>query len=163
MVPSMCTLWLVVYAWELLLVDIVLPMGLETPSAPSVHSLTPPFGTPWSVQWLAVSICLCICQALLEPLRRPLYQALVSMHFLASTVVFLWPWITDTRDTSVLYRQFASASPPPQGSHSPSPHLPQQARYADSWFLCCILLQQPGSPSPSSTSRHSPCLYVSTS
>jgi hypothetical protein len=34
-----------------------------------------------------VSICLCICQALAEPLRRQLYQAPVSMHFLASTIV----------------------------------------------------------------------------
>jgi hypothetical protein len=71
--------------WELWLVDIVVfPMGLQTPSAPSVLSLTPPLGTQWSVQWLAVSICLCICSALAEPLRRQLYQAPVSMHLLAS-------------------------------------------------------------------------------
>ena len=45
--------------WQLSLVDIVvLPMGLRIPSAPSVLSLTPPFGTPWSVQWLVASICL---------------------------------------------------------------------------------------------------------
>ena len=30
-------------------------MGLQTLSAPSVLSLTPPSGTPCSVQWLAVS------------------------------------------------------------------------------------------------------------
>ncbi|KRX11800.1 hypothetical protein T07_8521 [Trichinella nelsoni] len=53
-------------------------MGLQTPSAPSVLSLTPPLGTPHSVQWLA---------ALAEPLRRQLYQAAVSKHFLASTIV----------------------------------------------------------------------------
>ena len=39
-----------------------------------------------------VSIHLWICQALAEPLRRQLYQASVSMHFLASTIV---PWFGD--------------------------------------------------------------------
>jgi hypothetical protein len=58
---------------------VLLPMVLQTPSAPSVLSLTPPLGTPHSVQWLAASICLCICQ---------LYQTPVSMHFLESTIVF---------------------------------------------------------------------------
>jgi hypothetical protein len=58
-----------------LVVDIVvLPMGLQTPSAPLVLSLTPPLGTPCSIQWLAVSIHLYICQALAEPLRRQLYH-----------------------------------------------------------------------------------------
>jgi hypothetical protein len=69
--------------WELLgvwSVDIVvLPMGLQTPSAPSVLSLTPSLGTPCSVQWLAVSICLCTCQDLGGPLRRQLYQIPVSI------------------------------------------------------------------------------------
>jgi hypothetical protein len=60
---------------------------LQIPSAPSVLSLTPPLGSLCSVQWLAVSICLCICQALAEPLRRQLYQAPLSIHFLASTIV----------------------------------------------------------------------------
>jgi hypothetical protein len=47
------------------LVDTVAPfMGLQTPSAPSVPSPTPPSWTPCSVQWLPVSIRLCICQAL---------------------------------------------------------------------------------------------------
>ena len=73
--------------WEVWLVDIVvLPMGLQTPSAPSVLSLTPPLGTLWSVQWLADSILLCICQALEEALRRQLYPVPVSMCFLASTI-----------------------------------------------------------------------------
>jgi hypothetical protein len=66
---------------------VVLPMGLQTSSAPSVFSLTPPLGTQCSVQWLAVSIRLCVCQALAGPLRRQLYQASISMHFLASTIV----------------------------------------------------------------------------
>jgi hypothetical protein len=60
--------------------------GLQTPSAPLVLSLIPPLENPWSVQWLAASI-LCICQALTEHLRRELYQAPVSKHLLASTIV----------------------------------------------------------------------------
>jgi hypothetical protein len=63
---------------------IVLPMGLQTPSAISVPSLTPPLGTQSLFQWLAASICLC---ALAEPLRRQLYQAPISKHLLASTIV----------------------------------------------------------------------------
>jgi hypothetical protein len=89
--PSMCTCWLCFSPWELWgvwLIDIVvLPMELQTPLAPSVLSLTPLLGTPCSVQWLAASICLCICQALAELLRRQLYQASVSKHFLASSIV----------------------------------------------------------------------------
>jgi hypothetical protein len=70
------------------LVDsVATPMGLQTPSAPSVLSPTPPSLTPCSVQWLAASLHLCICQALAEPLRRQLYQAPVSKHLLASTIV----------------------------------------------------------------------------
>ena len=42
---------------------------------------------PSSVQWLTSSIHLCICQALAEPLRREIYQAPLSKHFLASTLV----------------------------------------------------------------------------
>ena len=61
-------------------------MGLHTPSALSVPSLSPPSGTLGSVQWLAKSIHLCICQALAEPLRRQVYQAPVSKHLLASTI-----------------------------------------------------------------------------
>jgi len=62
-------------------------MGMQTISALSVLSLTPPLGILFLVQWRAVSIHLCICQALAEPLRRQLYQAFVSMHFLASLTV----------------------------------------------------------------------------
>jgi hypothetical protein len=54
---------------------------------PSVFSLTPPLGTLHSVQWLAASVHLCICKALAWLLRRLLYQAPVSMHFLAPTIV----------------------------------------------------------------------------
>ena len=62
---SMCTLWLVV--WSLgaqgvwLVNNVVLSMDFQTPSAPSVLSLTPPLGTRRSVQWLTESIHLCIC------------------------------------------------------------------------------------------------------
>jgi hypothetical protein len=73
--------------WGYWLVNVVLPMGLQTPSATSVLSLTPALGRPCSVQWMAASIYLCICQALAEPLRRLLYQAPVSMDFLASAIV----------------------------------------------------------------------------
>ena len=76
------------WSWGFWLVDIVLSTRLEIPSAPSVLSLTPPMCTPCSTQWLAVIICLCVCQALQEPHRRQLYQAPVSKHFLAYTVVF---------------------------------------------------------------------------
>ena len=70
------------------MVDIVvLPMGFQTLSAPSVLSLTPPLGALCSVQWLATSVHLCIYKALAGPLRRQLYQASVSKHFLVSTIV----------------------------------------------------------------------------
>jgi len=66
---------------------VVLSMGLQTPSAPSILFLTPLLGTPFSVQPLISSIRLCICQAPAESLRRQLHQAPVSMHFLASAIV----------------------------------------------------------------------------
>jgi hypothetical protein len=70
------------------LVDIVvLSMGFQTTSTPSVPSLTPLLGTPCSVQWLAVNIRLCICKALAWPLRKQPYRAPFSMCFLPSTIV----------------------------------------------------------------------------
>jgi hypothetical protein len=62
-------------------------MGLLASSGLSILSLAPPLGTLCSLQWLAESIYLCICQALPDPLRRQLYQAPVSKHLLASTIV----------------------------------------------------------------------------
>jgi hypothetical protein len=47
---------------------VVLPMRLQTPSAPAVLALTSPLGSPNSVQCLAVCICICIGPALAEPL-----------------------------------------------------------------------------------------------
>jgi len=74
--------------WRIWLVDIVvLPMRLQTPSATSVFSLTPPLGSPCSVQWLAATILICISRALAEPFRRHPYLAPVSIHFLASPIV----------------------------------------------------------------------------
>ena len=69
------------------LVNIVLPMRWQTPSAPSVLLLTLPLGSPGSVQWLAVSICICIGQVLAKPLRGQPYQISVGKHFLASAIV----------------------------------------------------------------------------
>ena len=67
------------------LVDIVVfPVGLQTPSTPSVLPITP---MEIGVQWLVVSICICIVQGLAKPLRRQLYQTPVSKHFLTSAIV----------------------------------------------------------------------------
>ena len=67
------------------LVDVVvLPMRLQTPSAPSVLSLSPPSGTPCSDAWLAESIRRCVWEALAGPLRRRPYQDSFSKRFLAS-------------------------------------------------------------------------------
>jgi hypothetical protein len=84
--------------WRVWFVDIIVPpMGLQTPSAPLVLSLTPPLETPLetplgtlcSVQLLAMKICLCICQTLAKPLRRQLYQTFASIYLLASTIMCL--------------------------------------------------------------------------
>ena len=73
--------------WGVWLVNIVvLPMGLQTPSAPSALPLSPPLGTRCSLQRLAASICLCICKALAASLRRQPCQVPFSMHFLGSTI-----------------------------------------------------------------------------
>jgi hypothetical protein len=66
---------------------VLLSMRLQTPSATSVPVLTPPLGCLCSVQLLAVSIPICIGQALAKPLRGQLYQAFVSKHDLASSIL----------------------------------------------------------------------------
>jgi hypothetical protein len=84
--------------WLVQLVDIVLPKGLQSPSAPSVLPLALSFGFAGLVQWLAVSICICIGQVLAEPLREQPYQAPVSKCFLTSATgltfhlffIFVW-------------------------------------------------------------------------
>jgi hypothetical protein len=70
------------------LIDIVvLPIGLQNPSAPLVLTRASPLGSPHSVQCLVACICICLGQALAEPLRGQLYQAPVRKHFLISAVV----------------------------------------------------------------------------
>jgi hypothetical protein len=81
----------------------------KAPSALSVLPLTPPLGPLCSVRWLAM--CICFGQDLAEPLRL-LYQAPVSKHFLASTVVSgfgvcMWGWTPRWRS---LWMVFASVS-----------------------------------------------------
>ena len=60
--------------------NVVLPMGLQTPSPTSVLSLTPPLGSQCSILWLSASICIYIGQALAEPLRTQLYQIPISKY-----------------------------------------------------------------------------------
>ena len=80
--------------WEVWLVNIVvLPMELQTPSAPSVLPLTRPLGTPCSVQWLSAIICICIGQALTQPLRRQLLSVSCQQAlFGISNSVWVW-WL----------------------------------------------------------------------
>jgi hypothetical protein len=66
---------------------IVPPMGLQTPSTSCVFSLAPLLATLCSVPMMAMSIHSYICQAMAEPLRRQVYEAPVSKHLLASTIV----------------------------------------------------------------------------
>jgi hypothetical protein len=85
-------------SWELCgvwLVDIVLPMALQTPSAPSVLPLTPLLGSSCSVQWLDASILKSISKVLVEPLKKQLYQAPASKVFLALATAW-WDnlWMT---------------------------------------------------------------------
>jgi hypothetical protein len=114
--------------WEYCLVhSIVLPMGLQIPLVPWVLSIAPPLGTLCSVQWLSESIHLYISQALAEPLRRQIYQAPISKHLLASTIVSGfgnciwdgspggtvsgWPFIQSLLHTFSLYLPWLFCSP----------------------------------------------------
>jgi hypothetical protein len=65
----------------------VLPMGLQSTSAPSVPPIILPLGSPCLVLQLAVSIQSYIGQVLVDPLMGHLYQAPVSKHLLASAIV----------------------------------------------------------------------------
>ena len=64
------------------LVDIVLLMRLQSPSAPSVLPLALPLGSLGSLRWLAITISICIGQVLVEPLREHirLQSASASCH-----------------------------------------------------------------------------------
>jgi hypothetical protein len=85
----MCTLWLVVpgSSEKVRLVDIVvLPMGLQPPSAPLVLPLQFSTRSPGFSPMIGC-IFICVSQVLAEPLRGKLYQASVSKHFLASSAI----------------------------------------------------------------------------
>ena len=91
-IGAMCAPWLMAQSLGTLrgggLDDIVvLPMGLQTPSTPSVVFLFPLLGIPRLVQWMAVSIHLCICKHLAGTLKRELFQAPCSMYFLTYIIV----------------------------------------------------------------------------
>ena len=62
---------------------VILPMWLQSPSAPSVL----PLESLCSGGWLAVSNSICIGHTLAEALRGQLYQAPISNYFLASAIV----------------------------------------------------------------------------
>jgi hypothetical protein len=87
----MCPLWFVVYSLGALRVLVgsycCSSYGAANPFSSFGFSLVLPLGTLCSIHCLAVSFHLCICQALAEPLRRQLYQAPVSKHLLASSIV----------------------------------------------------------------------------
>jgi len=68
-------------------VDIVLPIRLQSPSVPIDLALTSPLDSPCSVQCLIVEIHICIDLALVECVWGQLYWASVSRHFLASAKV----------------------------------------------------------------------------
>jgi len=88
------------------LVDvIVFPMGIHTPSDPSVPSLTPPLGSPCSVRWLAASVCLCICTA---PVSKPFLASSIVSGFAGCVwdgspggAVSGWPFLPSLLHTSV--------------------------------------------------------------
>jgi len=73
---------------EILFMTPVVLTRLQGTSTPLILSLSSPKGTLFSVQWLAASISLGVFHDLEEPLRGQLYQAPVSMHFLASAMLF---------------------------------------------------------------------------
>ena len=60
--------------WGVWLVDsVVLPMGVQTPSAPSGLPLTPPLVSEHTVGWLAACIHICIGQAMSDSFRGQSY------------------------------------------------------------------------------------------
>ena len=66
---------------------VVLPMGMQIPSVPTVIALTSPLESLGSVQYLAAGIPICIGQTLAEFLIKQLYQDPGNKHFLALTIV----------------------------------------------------------------------------
>jgi hypothetical protein len=88
---TLCALGWCFIAWELWslwLVDIVvLPMKVQTPSAPTILALTSSLESPHSIQCLAVYIRICIGLDLAKPLRGQVYWAPLGMYFLASAIL----------------------------------------------------------------------------
>jgi hypothetical protein len=106
--------WLISWEfWAIGLVGmVVLSMGLQSPSAPSVLALILPLGIQGSVLWLAVSICICLSKMLAEPLTGQIYLAPVCKYFCISNNVGVWcqwmGWITTWGN---LWMAFPSVSP----------------------------------------------------
>lgn len=76
--------------WLLLLFGCCKPFSLPSDISPAPPVLTP---------WFAGSICLCICHVLVDSLSKQLYQALVNMHFLASSMLSRLCSSTYNKDT----------------------------------------------------------------
>ena len=70
--------------WGYCLIHIVPPIGLQTPLAPWVLSLSPSLGTLICIQQMTVSIHFYIYYELEQPHRRQLYQGPVSTILLVS-------------------------------------------------------------------------------
>ena len=71
-------------------VDIVVfPVGLQTPSAPSVLFLTPPLETLFSVRWLAVRNCLCYLSDSVRPSQFLLFNFDSLFHYMLQILLFL--------------------------------------------------------------------------
>jgi hypothetical protein len=68
---------------------VVPPVGLETPSAPSDLSLTPPLETPCLVQWLAGRILLSVFVSLWQNLPEDSYICLLSATLLGIKNTFI--------------------------------------------------------------------------
>ena len=69
------------------LVDtVILPMGLQSSSAPLVIPLTLPYWSLASIQWLAVSVCICLSQLIVKPLRGQPCQGPVCMYNMTSEI-----------------------------------------------------------------------------
>jgi len=80
--------------WQVQLINIILPMCMQSPSAPSVLPLTLSLESLLSVQWLAMGICFCLrfWQSLSKGSYA--YQAPVCKHILVSAIVPQMEWIT---------------------------------------------------------------------
>ena len=73
--------------WVVWPANVLLPMGLQSPSDPPVLLPAPPPGSLSSVWWLAPSIPICIGQLLAEPPKELLHQVPVSKCLLAMATV----------------------------------------------------------------------------